>query len=248
VLRQPSGIDLDRYLATQKGLSDRGSAGRVLRPPRPLLEQAFASTVPGWGNSLAAWTEGWLPTGAPSYQDHPSRGRRSHQRSGPAFRCTEIRQQGPAALPPRMYRHAYAIASAMGRAEEAWRRELRSITIADLMATTGDKAPAATGVDLRRWHTSMLSGCLGQLGLDSAHLVGHSYGACSLCGLPSTHRDACAPSCRSAPRSQFLAATPRLPWDSRSQPCGASSQRHSRADDAEEADHPAGSTRSMTPA
>lgn len=32
-----------------------------------------------------------------------------------------------------------------------------------------------TGVDLRRWHTSMLSGCLDQLGLDSVHLVGHSY-------------------------------------------------------------------------
>jgi pimeloyl-ACP methyl ester carboxylesterase len=33
------------------------------------------------------------------------------------------------------------------------------------------------GVDLRRWHTEMLRGCLDRLGLDSAHFIGHSYGA-----------------------------------------------------------------------
>jgi 4,5:9,10-diseco-3-hydroxy-5,9,17-trioxoandrosta-1(10),2-diene-4-oate hydrolase len=33
------------------------------------------------------------------------------------------------------------------------------------------------GIDLRRWHTQMLSGCLDALGLESAHMVGHSYGA-----------------------------------------------------------------------
>jgi pimeloyl-ACP methyl ester carboxylesterase/ketosteroid isomerase-like protein len=32
------------------------------------------------------------------------------------------------------------------------------------------------GVDLRRWHTDLLGGCLDGLGLDSAHIVGHSYG------------------------------------------------------------------------
>ena len=32
------------------------------------------------------------------------------------------------------------------------------------------------GVDLRRWHTSMLTGCLDKLGISSAHIVGHSYG------------------------------------------------------------------------
>jgi pimeloyl-ACP methyl ester carboxylesterase len=32
------------------------------------------------------------------------------------------------------------------------------------------------GVDLRRWHTQLLTGCLDRLGLDSAHIVGHSYG------------------------------------------------------------------------
>jgi len=33
-----------------------------------------------------------------------------------------------------------------------------------------------TGRDLRKWHTSMLTGCLDRLGLRSAHIVGHSYG------------------------------------------------------------------------
>jgi pimeloyl-ACP methyl ester carboxylesterase len=32
------------------------------------------------------------------------------------------------------------------------------------------------GVDLRRWHTSMLIGCLDELGIASAHVIGHSYG------------------------------------------------------------------------
>jgi pimeloyl-ACP methyl ester carboxylesterase len=33
-----------------------------------------------------------------------------------------------------------------------------------------------SGVDLRRWHTAMLKSCLKALGLNSAHLIGHSYG------------------------------------------------------------------------
>ena len=33
------------------------------------------------------------------------------------------------------------------------------------------------GVDLRGWHTNLLTGCLDELGLDSAHIVGHSMGA-----------------------------------------------------------------------
>jgi pimeloyl-ACP methyl ester carboxylesterase len=41
----------------------------------------------------------------------------------------------------------------------------------------GDSGQADySGVDLRRWHTRMLVSCLDRLGLDSAHVVGHSYG------------------------------------------------------------------------
>jgi pimeloyl-ACP methyl ester carboxylesterase len=34
-----------------------------------------------------------------------------------------------------------------------------------------------TGVDLRRWHKDLLTGCLDQLELDSAHIIGHSMGS-----------------------------------------------------------------------
>jgi Rrf2 family protein len=51
----------------------------------------------------------------------------------PAFRCTEIRRRGPAAVPPREYRVACSIHAAMDRADAAWRAELRSVSIADLV-------------------------------------------------------------------------------------------------------------------
>ena len=50
-----------------------------------------------------------------------------------AFRCTEIRQQGPVAGPPSCYARPCGIARAMWRAEDAWRAELRATTIADLL-------------------------------------------------------------------------------------------------------------------
>ncbi|MFP5256953.1 MAG: RrF2 family transcriptional regulator [Acidimicrobiia bacterium] len=51
-----------------------------------------------------------------------------------AFRCSEIRQQGPTAGPPSLYRTPCGIARAMWRAEDAWRTQLRQTTIADLVA------------------------------------------------------------------------------------------------------------------
>src|SRR5690606_35413284 len=51
-----------------------------------------------------------------------------------AFRCSEIRQQGPTAGPPSLYRTPCGIARAMWRAEDAWRTELRETSIADLVA------------------------------------------------------------------------------------------------------------------
>lgn len=52
----------------------------------------------------------------------------------PAFRCTEIRQRGPAALAASAYRLPCPINAAMQRAEAAWREALRSQTVADLVA------------------------------------------------------------------------------------------------------------------
>src|SRR5688500_19269663 len=51
-----------------------------------------------------------------------------------AFRCTEIRQRGPAALSsPSAYRKPCGIARAMWAAEEAWRAELERRTVADML-------------------------------------------------------------------------------------------------------------------
>ncbi len=52
----------------------------------------------------------------------------------PLFRCTEIRQQGPLALPPQAYRLPCGIHVAMARADKAWREALRVQTIADIIS------------------------------------------------------------------------------------------------------------------
>lgn len=52
-----------------------------------------------------------------------------------AFRCTEIRRRGPASAPARHYTARCAIAAAMDGAEAAWRKELASSTIADVVAS-----------------------------------------------------------------------------------------------------------------
>ena len=49
-----------------------------------------------------------------------------------AFRCTEIRRRGPIAMPAREYTKPCGIHRAFTRADEAWRAELATTTIADL--------------------------------------------------------------------------------------------------------------------
>lgn len=67
-----------------------------------------------------------------------------------AFRCTEIRRQGPLAASARATRTPCRIASVMGRAESAWRAELAAVTIADLDAAVASDSPQ-TPVRIRRW-------------------------------------------------------------------------------------------------
>ncbi len=51
----------------------------------------------------------------------------------PAFRCTEIRQQGPSGVPSERYLKPCGIAAAMWSAEEAWRTELAAVSILSLI-------------------------------------------------------------------------------------------------------------------
>ncbi|HXW83657.1 MAG TPA: Rrf2 family transcriptional regulator [Candidatus Binataceae bacterium] len=55
--------------------------------------------------------------------------------SEPAFRCTEIRQQGPCASPPGACKQLCPIAQAFLAAETQWRNALASVTVADIIRT-----------------------------------------------------------------------------------------------------------------
>ena len=63
-----------------------------------------------------------------------------------AFRCTEIRQRGPAAQEPAAYTKTCGIARLMWSAEEAWRAVLRETSVADLLVQVapGIPVPAVT--------------------------------------------------------------------------------------------------------
>ncbi|KAB8181546.1 Rrf2 family transcriptional regulator [Nonomuraea phyllanthi] len=59
-----------------------------------------------------------------------------------AFRCTEIRQRGAGAeAPAREFTRPCGVATAMRRAELAWRRELAAQTVADLLSVSPSGAP-----------------------------------------------------------------------------------------------------------
>jgi Rrf2 family protein len=69
----------------------------------------------------------------------------------PAFRCTEIRKRGPVALPARDYTKLCGINRAFLRADEAWRGELRSTTIADMLMGVLRDVPRAGIEKGARW-------------------------------------------------------------------------------------------------
>jgi Rrf2 family protein len=76
--------------------------------------------------------------------------------TAPAFRCTEIRQRGPAALPAREYKAACLITQAMHRAEAAWRAELQSQTLAGLIAELAGVIPPRSVEKAARWFQEVL--------------------------------------------------------------------------------------------
>jgi Rrf2 family protein len=63
--------------------------------------------------------------------------------SAPAFRCTEIRRRGPAALPDH-------------RAEQAWRAELQATTLAGILADLASSVPPRAFEKAGAWFTEVL--------------------------------------------------------------------------------------------
>lgn len=75
----------------------------------------------------------------------------------PAFRCTEIRQQGPLPASREACRVPCGIAKVMAAAESAWRDSLRDVTLADLAATTDATMPG-TWAAVSAWLAAPQSG------------------------------------------------------------------------------------------
>jgi Rrf2 family protein len=69
----------------------------------------------------------------------------------PAFRCTEIRQNGPFPASAQQCRRPCGIARAMYAAEDAWRASLAGVTIAELAAGVEKDNGKQTFVRLREW-------------------------------------------------------------------------------------------------
>ncbi len=69
----------------------------------------------------------------------------------PAFRCTEIRQRGPAAQAPSAYRRRCGIHSVMLRADAAWRRELRLTTVGDIVRSLTGTLPGVAAEKAAGW-------------------------------------------------------------------------------------------------
>jgi Rrf2 family protein len=70
----------------------------------------------------------------------------------PAFRCTEIRQQGPCALQPSDCKTPCAIAAAFGRAEQSYRQQLRDVRLSDIMKDVSGHASPAHMTDIFNWY------------------------------------------------------------------------------------------------
>jgi len=69
----------------------------------------------------------------------------------PAFRCSEIRRRGPTAVPAREYTKMCGIHATFVRADAAWRAELASTTIGDLLIGVMHDAPRAALEKGVRW-------------------------------------------------------------------------------------------------
>ena len=76
--------------------------------------------------------------------------------TAPAFRCTEIRQRGPAAVAKREYRIACGIARAMRSAEDAWRDSLRRQTVHDMVLEMGREVSPAAALKGAAWFQEVI--------------------------------------------------------------------------------------------
>ena len=77
--------------------------------------------------------------------------------TGSAFRCHEIRRRGPAAQPASAYPLPCGIHRVMTSADAAWRASLRSVTVAELVATVAKDAPPVGLLAGAQWIQEVLA-------------------------------------------------------------------------------------------
>lgn len=75
----------------------------------------------------------------------------------PAFRCAEIRQQGPCVTPQGDFRKPCEIHAAFARAENAWRIELKSVSLAEMASEVARKTTPQKRALLTQWITDKLA-------------------------------------------------------------------------------------------
>ncbi len=77
--------------------------------------------------------------------------------TSPAFRCTEIRQQGPCALDRDKCRQACPVAAAFRQAETAYRDALKAISISDLVANVATTSDQHHLVQIMHWYVNNIT-------------------------------------------------------------------------------------------
>ncbi len=74
----------------------------------------------------------------------------------PAFRCSEIRQQGPCKTPKADCRRPCEIAARFAAAETAWRAELKSVSLADIVIEVARHKTMQQRQDVIAWMKTRL--------------------------------------------------------------------------------------------
>ncbi|MBI1340528.1 Rrf2 family transcriptional regulator [bacterium] len=69
----------------------------------------------------------------------------------PAFRCTEIRQNGPCGARPDACRAPCGVAASFYRAEQAYRDSLRSVSLVDMVTAAAEQSDAEKRSAIAQW-------------------------------------------------------------------------------------------------
>ena len=75
----------------------------------------------------------------------------------PAFRCTEIRQEGPCAIAGSDYSIPCNIATSMWKAEMAWRHELKQVSLDDVLNSTAKQITSEKLMKIQQWVRGAIS-------------------------------------------------------------------------------------------